>query len=892
MPGNYKYNLKVSQRKKASPYTVDLFGVKEGLKPERIKKVKKKAKRREKGLYKKRILGFFGEMKASLRKLFIVAFILFIAGLIYKILKAVYIFCDKIGWITAYVARLFYFTFKALLVLLLKIFLPFIIIYTKYKNNKYQPEGITLSGMTVEYGNPEIVGRPLFGGLKTISFKEIFSLNRAVSAVKETSKKALPKPRKTFIRPALFFSGFLFIAILPFKGVSLYNELDTLKGKVLGVSEAAVSEMAMGAEAANKFDFTMAGKSFERAGSNFISAQKEIEEVSHILSVLSLIPSKSIKAASDAADILEAGKLSAELGVHLSAVMDGVAAEDKSIEKIVNGFYFHGQAMNDIALRLEMVVSRIDPGNLPDEHGAKFEALAEKSVLLLGSLKELVDMVEKIRIFLGFENDKRYLLVFQNNAEIRGGGGFAGSYALVDFSGGKIKNLEVPAGGSYDTEGGLIEKIISPKPLWILNPRWFFWDANWWPDWTKSAEKLSWFYEKSGGPTIDGVIGVTPNIIEDVLGIVGSIEMNEYGTQINSENFRDITQALSELKPLAQDEIIGLNEKIEASDAVAENIPEEELEKYKEEWTENNKPKKIIGDLLGRLMEEVPKRLDKNVFLSLLGAVSDNIREKQILFYFKDEVLKEKAAQLDWDGRMKESLQDYLMVVHSNIGGHKSDLKIEDEIIHSIDIGSDGTVIDTVKIIRRHTAPKGELFTGENNVDWLRVYVPQGAKLLDAGGFTFPPKGAYKYPESDWKKDPDIHASEQSERSHESGALIFNELGKTVFAGWVQTKPETVSEAYFKYELPFKVKSEEAKEGISGLISDLFNFGQKPLMPYSILIQKQPGSKGALLTSDLRVYGGQKINWSYPDSLSATSNAWQYKGVAEKDIFFAAVMED
>jgi len=47
-----------------------------------------------------------------------------------------------------------------------------------------------------------------------------------------------------------------------------------------------------------------------------------------------------------------------------------------------------------------------------------------------------------------------------------------------------------------------------------------------------------WFYEKSGGPTVDGVITLTPQIIEEFLAQTGSIDMQEeYGLIVDADNF-------------------------------------------------------------------------------------------------------------------------------------------------------------------------------------------------------------------------------------------------------------------------------------------------------------------------------------------------------------------
>jgi hypothetical protein len=190
---------------------------------------------------------------------------------------------------------------------------------------------------------------------------------------------------------------------------------------------------------------------------------------------------------------------------------------------------------------------------------------------LAPNLEEASDLALQASVFLGKQMDKRYLLVFQNNAEKRASGGFMGSFAVVDMSKGEIKNILVPKGGTYDTEAGLSEKVVAPEPLWLLNPLWHLWDANWWPNWPTTAKKIEWFYEKSNGPTVDGVISLTPTVIERLLTVTGPIDMSkDYGVIISADNFWQVTQTFSEQKPQL-----------------------------------TNEPKKIIGDLMTKLMEAI-----------------------------------------------------------------------------------------------------------------------------------------------------------------------------------------------------------------------------------------------------------------------------------------------
>jgi hypothetical protein len=483
---------------------------------------------------------------------------------------------------------------------------------------------------------------------------------------------------------------------------------------------------------------------------------------------------------------------------------------------------------------------------------------------------------------LGSADDKRYLLVFQNNTEMRATGGFIGSFALVDFRDGKIKNIEVPGGGSYDTEAGLYAKVKAPEPLRLVNPLWHFWDANWWPDWPTSARKLMWFYEKSDGPTVDGVISFTPTVIERMLEIIGPVEIagacpeNSATTTASREN----CAASSSL-------IINADNFLTTVQELAEQKPDV-----------TKQPKKIIGDLMAKIMEELPKRLNKDTLINLLGAMEDSLNEKHILFYFTDDELQKKIENYGWGGNVKQTAWNYLSVINTNIGGGKSDKSMEETINHETEILADGSIINTLEIKRAHNGEKGEPFSGVRNVDWMRIYVPQGSELISASGFKRPADIYFEEPDPGWQDDPDVYAGESAAKTDKtSGTEIYNEAGKTVFANWSMADPGQTAAIYLKYKLPFKLTPKESKEKkqMKDLLLDkaveIFNPGQKQLLPYALLAQKQAGSKGDKITSTLKLPDNFKIVWSYPENAAVETDGWNISDSLNVDKYWAVILE-
>ncbi|MCK4553548.1 DUF4012 domain-containing protein [Candidatus Parcubacteria bacterium] len=691
----------------------------------------------------------------------------------------------------------------------------------------------------------------------------------------------------------LSFAIILFIIILPFKALTFYKSLNLgdLRGKVLGVTETAINDLVKAGDSVAELQFSQASQNFSSAGSNFLQAQNELDKISDLLFVLaSIAPDQKLRMAADAKHILSAGQAAAAMGNELSLAMDSLFGGNNDLIKILNSFSEHGNKAVIQAKNLKTQLNKINSDTLPAEYREQFILIQEKGEVLENGLSEFVDLISKIQAFLGINQDKRYLLVFQNNTELRASGGFIGSYALVDFSDGKIKNIEAPAGGSYDTEAGLYEHIISPEPLHLVNPLWHFWDANWWPDWEKSAKKLMWFYEKSDGPTVDGVIAFTPTVIERILAAIGPIDMSQdYGVIIDAENFWLTTQKLAEQKftltPSPSPTPIAIGE---GEGGLNIQFP---LSHRNGREAGGEGPKKIIGDLMNKIIEELPNRLNKDTLIGLIKALEESLSQKHILFYFTDDELQNKVADLGWDGKIKQTNWDYLMVVNTNIAGGKSDKKIKEVINHSAEVLADGTIINTVVIKRTHTGIKREPFCGVRNVNWMRIYAPIGSELIEARGFDRPDEIYFAEPEECWQTDSDLYFETTAQIHWPSRTKIYNESWKTVFANWTMVDPGETITIYLKYKLPFKLEKTNESRNLIEQIENYLNPEQKLLYPYALLAQKQSGSIASEINSVLKLPNNFNIVWQYPDGLAVTVDGWDISDSLEEDKYWAVILE-
>ena len=695
-------------------------------------------------------------------------------------------------------------------------------------------------------------------------------------------------------KTASFFLTLLVIFI-PIKLLAYYKVFDpqALKDRITTNSHLAINDLMSAASAASQLDMKLASNDFSGAANHFLQAESDLKNIDEsLLQLAALSGNQELRLAASGKKFLQAGALASSMGEHLSKAIDGLFSKGKP-EDSLKIFSTEGKKALDDSEKLTKILEDIDPQALPEKYRQQFLDLKQKALALNSVLNEVIPKTSKLGKLFGVGRDQRYLLIFQNNTEMRGAGGFMGSYALVDFSGGKVKNLEIPGGGTYDTKGGLTAFIKSPEALRLIAPRWYFWDANWFPDWVLSAENLRWFYEKSGGPTVDGVIAFTPDIITGLLEITGPIDLTkEYGVVIDSNNFYELTQQITEKDNLVKDGQLSADDFKPATTTSAVTKTSIQV-KQDLERNKNKKPKKIIGDLTAKILAELPNKVDRGNIVKLLSLVERSLSQKQLMFNFSDPELQAEAESHNWAGRQEKTDGDYLMIVHTNIGGGKSDYKMTEKIEQTTEISADGKIINKVKIVRKHNGVKGEKLFGMKNVDWLRVYVPEGSKLISTTGLKTPTSTLFKKADDAWESRPLISDGEGQAEKTDNGTMIYNENSKTVFANWLITDPGSENIVEFTYSLPEKLTF--SNKQLSGWQEELYRFifGEaEKLSTYSLLVQKQPGAKPAEFSSVLKLDNQQFTNlWTYPEQEKIDSSGWAQSLLLDSDKSFGAVLK-
>ncbi len=636
-------------------------------------------------------------------------------------------------------------------------------------------------------------------------------------------------------RAILSFATVSMAVVLPMEGMNLYRSLSDVKNKAesAGISGLVIADVAKNGilpdpttiEAA-RIAFADAGLAVAKVGfweNTIIDAIPVIGEKFRSGKELISAGEKLLKAAASLNDLAAA----------LSLKSEDVTQKISELEKIAAAAEPNlGGAVNDL-LKIKAIPSQISKENF--NHNLSLLIAADNS------LKSFLNLAPSLYQILGKDSTKRYLVIFQNNAELRPTGGFMGSFALLDVDRGRITKIEVPAGGPYDLQGSLKASVLAPDPLRLVNARWQFQDANWFPDFPTSAQKIIWFYNKAGGPSVDGVIALNAPVLAKLVDAVGPIDMPAYGQTVTSDTVLKITQEI-----------------VESNTARA-----------------SGKPKQFIADLLPKVLDKVMTS-DRDTLLSAVSIFGDSLALKDIQIYMRDGDIQKKISEMNWSGELAPlpAKTDFFELVRSNIAGQKTDAVIATTISHRSNIADDGTITDTVTITLNHNGKKNEPMTGVRNVEYLRVYVPEGSELVsDSGDINAPSYKLFDTPPAGCIPDQTL-ADVTGAVFHDqtTGVAINNEFRRTVFGAWTQTDPGESSTITFVYNLPWKAVPARAVASLSKKLI----FASEPVgsFTHNIIFARQSGANETKVTASLSLPLSWYPLFASPEGM-ATSNGYQ-----------------
>jgi hypothetical protein len=314
---------------------------------------------------------------------------------------------------------------------------------------------------------------------------------------------------------------------------------------------------------------------------------------------------------------------------------------------------------------------------------------------------------------LGWGDERRYLVLAQNPAEIRPSGGYSGTVGVITLRDGSIVEQRFRDVHELTRQPGL-PFLEAPQPLaeYLLgqDQSWRLADANWAADFPEAAqESLRQYVIETGDEDIDGVIAITTYALDRLLEVVGPVEVPQYDVTVEPG---DTTLTLLGATRGTPTSIEGRKEVLDV----------------------------LARRLTSRLLSMPPARWTPTV-----EALEDIGSERMALAWMVDPDEQALVDDAGWDGRVRDDTGDYLYVVESNVSPtSKYNLVIDRADSLSVQLDGEGSAVNILRMDWQNDAGRpGEPYRSlrgfSNNEEgyygsYVRVLVPDGAELVTASG--------------------------------------------------------------------------------------------------------------------------------------------------------------
>lgn len=251
---------------------------------------------------------------------------------------------------------------------------------------------------------------------------------------------------------------------------------------------------------------------------------------------------------------------------------------------------------------------------------------------LLTLANQLLDIYEsdnalfsKVKAMIGAEEDRLYLLAAQNSAEIRASGGFPGSMGSIRINNGvlslggfqSVYNLLAPSVyGKVDISP--VERKMFSQLSGMSAPR----DAVLCPDFERVAYIWSVGYESVQPRSLDGVISMTPCIVQRLLAASDEEIVLFDGLVLNKDNATKVLQHDIYFKYFGKTYIADGHQ-------TADNL---------------------FADAADKTMQKIMDNLSIHDLLNYVTVAQESFSDRTLMVWMKNEEEQNLIRQLGWNG--------------------------------------------------------------------------------------------------------------------------------------------------------------------------------------------------------------------------------------------------
>jgi len=354
------------------------------------------------------------------------------------------------------------------------------------------------------------------------------------------------------------------------------------------------------------------------------------------------------------------------------------------------------QSSKDTLAQLEttlMFLNQKIPSNIP--FVKKYKDKLISTINMITKAKKVSPFLSSL---LGQDGEKKYLLLFANNMELRPGGGFIGSYGILTMNNLTFENITVY--DVYDADGQLTAHVDPPAPIknYLGQPHWFLRDSAFSPDFYDNYFQAKFFLEKEKQLSdFSGGILITTTAIKNILKAFGDLYIPDFNEKITSDNFYLKTQLYAE----------------------------------KGFFPGSTQKKSFLSAITRQLLINLETVSEQE----LVAQIFKSSEEKQLAYYIEEPELQKIIDSYYWSGRIIEPhcpsgttncYSDFLFPYDANLGVNKANFFMNRTMAVKVNIDSNGIVYTSLNMKFRNESLQ-DIFPGGVYRNYLQILIPRDA---------------------------------------------------------------------------------------------------------------------------------------------------------------------
>ncbi len=383
----------------------------------------------------------------------------------------------------------------------------------------------------------------------------------------------------------------------------------------------------------------------------------------------------------------------------------------------MNGITQNMRLLKNLAEQAVLQAGQLQPADMQfDPRLTKYMSLFQSYLPIIQAwLQNSDQLIAALPALLGVGTPAHYLIEVLDSTELRPGGGFIGNFGIASIAGGKLTDSHITDVYLFDWPFSATGKIIPYPPAYnwfkqhLSKNSWSFRDSNLEADFPTSAQMGELNYQREGGNVpLQGVIAITPALIQHLLTITGPLYIPEYHETVTAQNLID-----------------RIHYHQLGAGRVGNDVPASDG---------HSSVRKRFTELLSELFMARVHQLPSSTLATFAQVMLNALRSRDMQVYFNASAAEQVLQRLHLAATIDAPAGDSLFVVSANISPNKANDLITNTLNDQVTIDTNGNATHHTTI-RYVWATQGDVYGSLVYRDYMRIYLPPNSIVSTQSGW-------------------------------------------------------------------------------------------------------------------------------------------------------------